>query len=226
MPGRKEVFINGGYYHIFNKTIDNKKIFTDDQNKQLFLDIARFYRSGGVNISFSKYLRLPNELQYLWNKKIISKKYFRVIVLAYSLMPNHFHFLLKQISDHGVQSFMADLANSFTRFLNIKFERKGPLFLPRFHSAVIKSHEQLIHTSRYIHTNHYSSGLVKTIGDIDAYNWCSYPDYVKRRKPYVTDTDFLLGLFNNDKKKYRKFVESNAEYQKTLELIKHAQKWQ
>lgn len=225
VPGRREVFKNGGYYHVFNKTIDDRQIFVNGVNTQLFLDIIRFYRAEIRNISFSQYLHLPEEIQNILNKKITSKKYHRVKILCYSLMPNHFHFLLKQTKENGIQSFMANIANSFTRFLNTKSKRTGPFFLPRFKAVVIHNHEQLIHTSRYIHLNHYSSGILRTIEDIDMSSQCSYSDYVKKRKSTIADTNFILGLFNNDRKLYKKFTEDHADYQRTIESIKHAQKW-
>lgn len=227
MPQRREIFVNGNYYHVFNRTIDNKIVFTNVLLNQFFLDSALFYRSSGVKISYSRYLSLTSAIQKnLLYEKMCSKSLFRINVLCYCLMPNHFHFLIKQTKTNGISSFMSNLVNSFTRYFNISNKRKGPLFLPRFQSRAIVTQEQLIHTSRYIHINHFVGGLVHNISEIDRYRWSSYPFYVTETKSDLVDSQYILKIFNNNCKKYRKFVEDYADFKKKQELVKYTKKWQ
>lgn len=225
MPSRRDIFINDGIYHIFNRTIDNKNIFNDFQLSKQFLDLCTYYRSSKANIRYSQFRRLPELIKAGKLKAITFKKYFKVEILCYCLMSNHFHLLLKQKSENGVLRYVSDIINAVTRHFNILHSRKGPLFLTQFKSRVILSREQLIHVSRYIHLNPYSSEMVKTANEIERYFLSSFQDYVFKRKSSICNMKTVLDEFNNNREKYKEFVLNNAEYQKTLEYAKHAEKW-
>ncbi len=227
MPGRFEPFINNRIYHIFNKTIEAKKIFIDHNNCDHFLELVKYYRSAKARISFSKLKLLKDELRREIIKATLPKKYFQIELLSYCLMPTHFHFLIRQKNTDGVKIFVSNVLNAFTRYFNIKTERKGPIFLTQFKSVGIQRDEQLIHVSRYIHLNPYSSQLVKSFGNLEKYSWVSYKEYINtdKDKDKICDTKTVLGYFNGDRGKYQKFVEDNADYQKSLEYVKHVAKW-
>src|SRR3972149_5075404 len=87
---------------------------------------------------------LPNDIFKLRWEEIFYRKYFMVDILSFCLLPNHYHFLIKQVTDKGVIRFMANISNSLTRNYNIKNDRKGPVFLPQFKSKRIKNQELLI----------------------------------------------------------------------------------
>lgn len=200
--------------------IESKRIFSDDYLPSSFLKIVEYYRSSKARLRFSDHKELSNINQNLILKEILNPIYFKVEILSYCLMPTHFHFLLKQLFENGVSKFIADILNSFTRYFNIKTERKGPIFLPRFKAVQILNEEQLKHVSRYIHLNPYSDGLVKDINKLENYPWSSFKEYLSNSSQKLSDPDFILGLFNNDKLRYKKFVFDNADYQKSLEYIK------
>lgn len=220
MPGRFEDFVNNGIYHIFNKTIYEQHIFDSDIYCSKFMQIVKYYRSDKANVSFSNIKNYDLEYQKNLYKKILIKSYFNVEVLVFSLMPTHFHFMLQQKKNKGISIFMADVLNSFTRFFNIKNEKLGPLFIPRFKSRKISTDEEAKHVSRYIHLNHFSAGLIKSIDELIKYPWTSLPEYLMNKKG-VCNTKFILDLFDGNKERYKKFIEDNADYQKSLELIKH-----
>jgi putative transposase len=140
-------------------------------------------------------------------------------------MPNHFHLLLQQKSDGGAQKFMTDALNSFTRFYNIKSQRTGPLFLPRFKSVFVKRDEQLMHVSRYIHLNPYSGNLIKNKEDLITFPNSSYRFYISKELSSIVNTGPVMQLFNYDVKNYESFVMQNADYQQNLEHLKHTYKW-
>jgi len=140
-------------------------------------------------------------------------------------MPNHYHFQIKQLIDNGIIRFMADVLNSFTRYYNSKNKRKGPIFLTPFRSRQIVSDEQLIHTSRYIHLNPYSAGIVNTQKDLINYPYSSFKEYVEKNEEGICNTDEILKMFGGDRERYKEFVLSNAEHQRTLEYIKYAKDW-
>jgi len=225
MPGREINFINGNIYHVFNKTIESKQIFFDNYLSSTFLTIAEYYRSSKIKIRFSDFKKLDKETRNISFKKILDPNYFKVDILTYCLMPTHFHFLLKQLTENAISKFISDLLNSFTRYFNIKNERKGPIFLPRFKAVRIATEEQLKHVSRYIHLNPYSDGLITNINELENYQWSSLKEYLKSDFQKLSSPDLILNLFDKDRSRYKKFVFDNADYQKSLEYIKHLRRW-
>ncbi|MBI4004801.1 transposase [Candidatus Roizmanbacteria bacterium] len=185
MPLRPEPFINGGIYHVFNKTIDKRQTFTIDCYSVFFLEILEYYRSIKSVVSHSRLKLLSPEENLKIFREIAYKKYFRIEILAYCLMPNHFHLLIKQFVTDGIPRFVSNVVNSFTRYYNLQHERKGPVFLPNFKSVKIESDEQLMHVSRYIHLNPYSSGLVRDRDKLPNYQWSSFPEYLSQERRKV-----------------------------------------
>ena len=221
MPSRRDIFVNGGIYHIFSKTIDRKIIFNNNDLCSEFLNTASYYQSQTSNIRYSRYKEnvLNEEVNLIYNKSP------KVYILSYCLMPNHYHLLIKQKQEGGVIRFMANLLNSFTHYYNYINKRKGSLFLTPFRSRKIVSDEQLIHTSRYIHLNPYSAGIVRSYQELIDYPYSSLKEYVKDEKEGICNTDSILKMFNNNKDRYKDFVLGNAEHQRTLEYIKYAKDW-
>lgn len=132
-------------------------------------------------------------------------------------MPNHFHLLLKQTSDNGISKFMGKTLNSYTRYFNTLNKRVGPLFQGAFKAVRIKTGEQLLHISRYIHLNPYVSNIVK---DPSLYKWSSFNAYADGRANTNTNKKIVLELFKNSRE-YVNFVLDHSEYARELERIKH-----
>lgn len=225
MASRKEVFFNGGVFHIFNKTIDNRQVFTNSKVNGYFLKLLRYYRSSKADIRYSYFRKMLPQLRKLKEIELANNHYFKVNILAFCLMPNHFHLLLKQKEAEGIVRFLSDISNALTRYHNELNRRKGPIFLPQFKSKKIENRSQLIHVSRYIHLNPYSSGLINSMKNLDDYELCSFREYQENYPELICNTSILLDEFNGKKKNYRTFVYNNAEYQRTLEQIKHVNQW-
>lgn len=220
MPGREIPLIEGHIYHIYNKSIDRKKLFVSDEYCKLFLGLLLYYRSTKSVISYSKYKSTLSPLYAHITTALHQEKYFKSDILAYSLMPNHFHLLLYQKKPDGIAKYLSDVLNAFTRFHNLKNDRKGPLFLPRFKSVLIASDEQLIHVSRYIHLNHYSKRIVKTMEELESYPWTSYGEYIGKKTNQLCNPKKIMELFNYDVEGYRAFTSNHADYQQKLEDLK------
>lgn len=177
-------------------------------------------------MSYSRFKELVNPNRKRQILSLLSvKKYFKVNVLAYCIMPNHFHLLLQQKADGGISKYLSDVLNALTRHFNIRHDRKGPLFLPRFQAKHIVSREQLIHVSRYIHLNPYSSGLLQKLDELDHYQWSSYLVYTQGAADKLCMSKLILAEFGNSSENYRHFVLNHAQHQRTLEYIKYAEKW-
>lgn len=151
------------------------------------------------------------------DKIIEYKKKFLVNIVAFCLMPNHFHFLLQESSPGSISSFMSNLCNSHSRFFNTKYETVGSLFQGRFKAKRVDKDEYLIHLSRYIHLN--PAGLFnfankKMLVDyVLSYKWSSLPIYLSGKHSEIVDPSPILDYFSkeNPADNYRKFVIAQME---------------
>ena len=219
MPIRKLPLVTNHIYHIFNKAIDNKPIFLDRRILQRTIDSINYYGNYKTQVRLSHFLNwsIKRKNQYLKDSANKSKNL--INLLSYCLMPNHYHLLLEQKSDNGISKFMGNFQNSISRYINTVSNRKGYVFQGQFKAVIIETNEQLIHVSRYIHLNPYSSFFVKNIEDLKQFKWSSLNEYISRQK-ILCDIDLILSNFK-DGNDYWEFVENQAEYQRKLEEIKH-----
>jgi len=218
MPGRDIVLAKNQYYHVFNRGVDSQKIFSCERDYFQFLDRIAYYRNKNLTIRFSQLSDLPLSIKSEILSKLANKKDFLIDIVAYCLMPNHFHFLLKQNLENGISKFVSNFSNSYTRYYNIKHKRVGPILQGKFKAVLVNSDEQILHLSRYIHLNPYPSGIVKNIQELLIYPYSSMAEYLNKRKG-ICKTDIIMEQFNDDNN-YRKFVTDQADYQLNLQLIK------
>ena len=205
MPtNRRVVFANGEIYHIFNRGVEKRPTFMDKRELDRGVKTLDFYRFANLSLKLSKFLVLPEPERV----KLVQDMYLKyeklVEVICYCLMPNHFHFLVKQMKKNGVSTFAANFANSYTKYFNTKHERVGPLFQGLFKAVRVESDEQLMHVSRYIHLNPVSSFLIEP-EDLEKYRWSSYPEYLEPSSERIADKEIVLGMFSS-KEGYRQFV--------------------
>lgn len=210
MPGRNTPPVTGEYHHIFNRGSEKRNIFTKPQDYKRFLQRFYYYQFTEPKPSFSKYAKSDlNSFKPDPEKKLVK-------VLCYCLMPNHFHFLVKQLKDNGVSNFLSQISNSYTKYFNTKYARVGALLQGVFKNVRIETDEQLVHVSRYIHLNPVVSGLVKKP---EEYEWSSYLEYITQNS-FFSSLDEVMSLFSSTQK-YQEFVEAQIDYGTTLEILKH-----
>lgn len=142
-----------------------------------------------------------------------------VDVVAFCLMPNHFHLLVKQNNDGGISKYMRQSINSYAKFFNTKYKRAGSLFQDMFKAVRIESEAQLVHVTRYIHLNPLVSYLVRQDNFL-LYPWSSLKYYTDKSESDFVVTNSILALFKNGKG-YLQFVLDQADYGKRLEEVKH-----
>lgn len=209
MPYRITPLVTDQVYHIFNRGVAKLPIFTDKRNYNRFLETIYYYQYQGPKPRFSQLNRFKDS-NFEKNKKIVE-------VLCYCLMPNHYHFLLKQLQENGISEFVNKISNSYTKYFNTKHNRVGPLLQGQFKAVRIEYDEQLIHVSRYIHLNPIVSFLVKNLND---YPWSSYQSYIGSYPDKICSKELVLGMFKSPQK-YEQFVLDQLEYAQNLEKIKH-----
>lgn len=220
MPGRKIPLINNQIYHVLNKGISLQLTFITKRDYQRALEVMRYYQNEKQPLRYSQFLSLSNERRTQILEDLVREKRYFVEIIAYCLMPNHFHFILKQLIENGISKFLSNFTNSYTRYFNTKNKRTGPLFQGKFKAVMIESDEQLLHLSRYIHLNPYSSHLIKNIKDIEVYPYSSFREYIEKDETNFCDKKLVLDNFK-DASSYKEFVLNQADYQKKVDEIRH-----
>jgi len=143
---RKVQFANGEYYHIYNRGVEKRKIFMDSKG------YARF-ELGMREFNGDKRTELRDFTEAKPPEKPLKQAKPLVEFICFILMPNHFHFILRQLVEGGISAFMHKLDGGYTMYFNTKYERVGSLFQGPFNAVHIADNTYLLHLSRYIHLN-------------------------------------------------------------------------
>ena len=220
MPLRKLPLVEGQIYHIIARGVDSMSIFKNEYEFQRFTKTFVYYQHSKFPLRFSYYLRLTKERKETLLNSLKTENKTWVNILAYALIPNHYHFLVRQILPEGITNFYRLINNSYSKYFNILHKRKGPVFENRFRAVMIESEPQLLHTSRYIHLNPYSSFMVQSREELIGYPYSSLGEYAGGVNSGICDTGSILSLFKT-KEEYLDFVFNNADYQRNLDVIKH-----
>jgi REP-associated tyrosine transposase len=209
---RKAKFINNDCHHIFNRGTDKRKIFLDDFDYERFLLTMKVAMSVDIG-GMMKYRNLTKNnatrAQLLVFYQELSSGSKLVDIIAYCLNPNHYHFILMQREDDGITKFMHKLSTSYTNYFNCKHKRSGSLFQGRFKSAHIDSNEYLLYLSAYVNGNNF---IHKHNENIESWPYCSYPDYIGKRKGNLCNKDVILSQFKDNKQDYKEFCDINMDY--------------
>lgn len=219
MPRRNPPLVTNYLYHVLNRSVGKLPILRDGENLDRLIQTVSFYRHKDPPFPFSRFLKLPADEQMRLLKGLEKQSNYLVEVVCFCLMPNHYHFVLKQLKDSGIETFTRRFQNSYAKYYNIKHKRAGPLFENRFRAVLVEDRNQLIHLSRYIHLNPYASFLVKKRKNLLTYPWSSLPQYLGFAKGFCSPK-VVIQEFGNPNH-YQEFVLNRADYQRRLEEIKH-----
>ncbi len=210
MPSKNIVkeYIENGYYHIYNRGVEKRTIFLDEQDCIVFLHYLKLYLSP---IDELKQLDLPGLRVLKFIRLNLSQE---IDLLAFALMPNHVHLQIKQKTADGIVKLMKRLATAYVMYFNRKYKRVGSLFQNRYKAALIETDEYLLHLSRYIHLNP-SKIVHKTVNFKD---FSSYPYYMSQKHTSWIKPQEILGYFRSAQRKdlkdilsYQSFVEDFKE---------------
>lgn len=146
---KRPPLLNNYIYHIYNRGVEKRAIFRDEHDYLCF--VHDLYEFNDENYA--------SNVHY-WFKNMGSRNpYFNkerkpiVDILAWCLMPNHFHLLIRQRKDNGIALFMRKLGSGYANFFNMKYKRVGPLFQGRYKIIMVDKDEYLLHLINYIHSN-------------------------------------------------------------------------
>ncbi len=219
MPTRKVPIIPEEIYHIYNRSIARQPIFLTQKHYQRALEVIQFYQYSKPSIRFSYYNRLSVEQKNEFFLNLVKNNKKQIHIYTYCLMPNHFHFLLKEIEPNGISSFTGNIQNSYAKYFNIRRQRTGGLFQSMFKAVHIETDEQILHVMRYIHLNPLTSFVVKNIKGLEQYRWSSFLEYITE-KPFIIEHKFIKSFFRSTED-FKKFIFNQTDYQKQLADIKH-----
>jgi len=207
MPYRKEELANGEYYHIMNRGVDGRDIFTEEGDYKRFLEgLKEFNTSARIKIRDLRYIRQnTNPIGGISTNRIGVNESL-VEILCYCLLPNHFHLLVKQITDDGVAEFLRKIGIGYTHYFNIKTERQGHLFQGRFRAVHISREAHFLHISRYIHLNaldlldtKWREGALKDWDSakkqLESYPWSSYRVFIGQESSEFCRPEMLGEIF-------------------------------
>lgn len=214
---RKTQFINGYIYHVYNRGVERRDIYKTFRDYERFIRLIDYYRYQKIPLSFSHFHTLPLEQRMEMSRRLVGGTN-SVEIFAYCLMPNHFHLLIKQVTENGISRFISNISNSYAKYINTKNKRVGPLFQGAFKAVLVETDEQLIHLSRYIHINPVVSAIVNQ-NELVSYRWSSLSCYLEKRSQFV-NSSLVLSHFKT-LQAYRSFVFDQILYARKLEKVKH-----
>jgi putative transposase len=200
---KKPVFENGGMYHVYNRGVEKRNTFLDDHDYFRFLHGLYEFNDKHPASRFSE-VEPPN-----YRKEFVIKNREVIVeVLAYCLMPNHFHLLIRQITEEGIVRFMQKLGTGYTNCFNKKYDRVGHLFQGRFKAVRITQESHMLHIPYYIHANPLDLFVPRwrTEGVADArkareflkqYAYSSFRDYSRGADSLILDKKFLTDILGN-----------------------------
>lgn len=220
MPYRKTVIVPGEIYHVYNRSVARQPIFINSYDNKRALDIIEFYTYQDLPFRFSHYNRLPLDVRSKFKEDIERNHQKQILLLAFCLMSNHTHLLIQEVISGGITKFMANFQNSYAKYFNLKNERNGAVFQERFKAVRIETDEQLLHVCRYIHLNPLTAFILKEFSELEDYNWCSFLDYLNKRKKNFLNTDKILAYFPS-LEKFISFTSDQVDYQRKLSMIEH-----
>ena len=207
---------NGEIYHVYNRTVANEETFSNSRGISRALDLIQYYKYAS-NLRFSFFNKLPPEAKGEYLKS--TKRAALVEIYAYALMPIHFHLLVKQISDKGIEKFLSNFQNGYARYYNIRNKRFGALFQRPFKAKHVSTDEELLHLSRYIHLNPVTSYITE-FENLKTSPITSLSYYLSDMTNKFINTE-LVGRLANSRDKYLKFVKDQVSYQRQLSKIRH-----
>ena len=205
------------YYHIFNRGMSKQKIFIDKRDWARFLFLILHFQSP---ITFQNIGRptknfVKHSVFNIDKKQIteITENRF-VELIAFCLMPNHFHLIIKEVEEGGIASYMQRVLNSYTKYFNTKYKRSGHLFQGPYKAVHVEQNYQLLHLSAYIHKN--PTELAEWRNKISDYPWSSLQDFsTKNRWDNLIVPNIILEQFKTNG--YQKFLETS-----TAKNVKHS----
>jgi putative transposase len=162
MPKRPE-YVPGHYYHFYNRGAHRTSIFREEDNYVFVLRKVK---------SYCRSLAL--------------------VPVAYCLMPNHYHLLIRQDGEDRAGLLPQRVFNSYSKAYNKRYEHSGTLFESNYRVVLVEDEAHLLHLCRYIHANPVRHGLAP---DLAEWPYSNYLEWIGERNGTLVDRDFVRAHF-------------------------------
>lgn len=208
---QKRIFENFQLYHVLNRGTEGRIIFLEESDyyRFVFLFYACNFGSPAFNLKKEDIIK-AGEAIIRGEKppqKLIQNEHRQLVdILAFTLLPNHYHAIIKQLVDKGITLFMQKVNGAYGRYFNLKNQRIGRLFQNAFRAILINNENYLLRVSRYVHLNVLDliqsdwreNGIKeseKAIDFLNKYPWSTAPDYLGVRNSIMVTTKDLYNIF-------------------------------
>jgi putative transposase len=185
----------GMYYHIYNRGVSRSTLFREPTNFLFVIEKLQKYR-----------------LEHA------------VSVIAYCLMPNHYHLLLRQDGEESAGKVPQSVFNSYSKAYNLKYSHSGTLFEGRFRAKPVQTTTHLLHLCRYIHGNPVKDGLAADPAD---WPWSNYLEWIGERKGRLVDPEFIhiqFGTATNYRKSLFQYLQSRKLPEDVIRFLDELEK--
>ncbi len=188
-------FVENEFYHVYNRGVEKRDIVVDEYDSLRFLQSLKDFNTinpiGSIyENSFSKSKKLGN-LVSKSSKKGNGNNL--VNIICYCLNPNHFHLVLEQVAEKGIEKFMHRLGLGYAKYFNNKYKRSGSLFQGTFKAVHVDSNDYLLHLSAYVSLNNKVHKLGNLVSKLIKSSW---GEYIYGNN-LVCNKDIILSQFKN-----------------------------
>ncbi len=199
MPSKNRIkqYGVGCYYHIYNRGVNKRKIFLDEEDYAVFLNLLKRY--------------LDATPQKDKKGRMYTNLYGQLELLAFCLMPNHFHLFVYQNETSAVTYLMAGVCTAYSRYFNKKHKRVGHLFQDCFKASLVIEDSYFAHVSRYIHLNP---------ADYMSWQFSSLPYYLGKKRAKWVMSGKVMEDFKNTKD-YLQFLNDYEDQKKIMSELKY-----
>jgi len=183
--GRKlPPFRLGQYYHLYNRGAHRQPIFLETDNYLFVLSKIKGYIT---------------ELS--------------LTIIAYCLMPNHYHLFVRQDGEERAGKLAQLVFNSYVKAYNKRYHHSGTLFEGPYNARIIDNESYLLHLCRYIHANPVKDGLVEKL---EEWPYSNYLEWIGRRAGTLVNNEFIFDYFQTPGE-YEAFVQDYLLYRQLPE---------
>lgn len=203
------------YFHVYGRGNQKQKIFYNKGDYARFLFLLTHLQSPVTFPHIGRFTTdfVKHRVFDMFDKKAFEKceptlKNRYVELMAFCLMPNHYHLLVRSTVDDGLSLYMQRTLNGITKYLNTKYDLVGHIFQGPYKARVLTSENDIDYVSAYIHRNAVELSAYRT--KPEQYPFSSLQDYAfENRWGSLLDVDFILDRFNSPNE-YLEFVNTSG----------------
>lgn len=211
-----KIYSENAFYHVYNRGVEKRDIFLDEQDYSVFLSYLQTYTTPKDEAKYEKIISSkdssPKEKDKAIKQLRLKNYSGNIELVCYALLPNHFHLLIYQ-NENFLNRFMNSLGTRYGMYFNRKYKRVGILFQDVYKAVIVRSDEQLLHLSRYIHLNPTRTLNLPEKKYQEVQFPCSLPEYLGKRQTGWIKKERILNYFSKTKQNssYENFLGADAD---------------